>query len=240
MMTALVMLLAFLGNRVLWAGAVVGGLGFGVFLDELGKFVTRNNNYLFQPTIAIIYIIFLLLFFIFRYIDEHSKYTQKEYLMNALRILEEAVLNDMDKAEKRQFALLLRKADPNDEVTIQLKKLLNDLEAIPIKPSAFRKLYRTFSRFYNRLTDSPLFPKGIILFFIVKTGFDISSVILFFYNYLSDPTFLLRSTPNPLIIVTYGQIFSTAMAAFFVILGVGTLRFSRNQAYFFFKQSLHL
>jgi hypothetical protein len=238
MMVSLVFLLAFLGNRVLWASAIIGGIGFGVFLDELGKFVTRDNNYLFQPTVAILYIIFLLLFFVFRYIDDHSKMSQKEYLMNALRLLEEAVMNDMDKAEKRQFAALLRRADQDDEVTIQLKKLLENIDIIPTQPSRVRRIYRLFSKFYRRVTASPLFPRGIIIFFMGKTLLDIISVSIFLMTYFSDPTRLFLSTPSSLAIVTWGQVISTIAATALVVMGVVTLKFSRDRAYFFFKQSL--
>lgn len=238
MLAALTLLLAFLGNRILWTGAILGGIGFGIFLDELGKFITSDNNYLFQPTVALIYIIFLLLFFVFRYIDEHKKFTQKEHLMNALRILEEAVLHDMDKTEKRQFASLLRKADPNDEVTIQLKKLLDELDILPTETSRARKLYRKISHYYRSIISSSLFPKGVIIFFIGKILADIISVSIFLFTYFSNPAGLFLSTPTPLIIVTWGQVISTAVATIFIIMGGISLKFSRDQAYFFFKQSL--
>src|SRR5438128_3434136 len=44
MLLSLLILLVYLGRRVMRLAAVVGGLGFGVFLDELGKFITSDNN----------------------------------------------------------------------------------------------------------------------------------------------------------------------------------------------------
>lgn len=237
-MVAIVLLLSFIGNKVIWTSAIVGGIGFGVFLDELGKFVTRDNNYLFQPTIALIYIIFLMLFFIFRYIESHSNLSRKEYLMNALRVLEEAVLNDMDKTEKRQFAALLKKADPDDEVTKQLTKLLENIDVIPANPNKIRKFLHLFSKYYKKLTESNLFVNGIIIFFILKTLLDIGFVYFFLFRYFADPTALFLSTPSPLIVVTWGQVISTTVASVFVVIGVISLKFSRSEAYFFFKQSL--
>ncbi len=44
MLVALVLLLGFVGKRAEWAAAVVGGAGFGAFVDELGKFITADND----------------------------------------------------------------------------------------------------------------------------------------------------------------------------------------------------
>ena len=51
MLIALVILLAFLDHRAQIIAVVLGGIGFGAFIDELGKFITSDNDYFFQTII---------------------------------------------------------------------------------------------------------------------------------------------------------------------------------------------
>lgn len=57
MALAFVLLLSFAGPVVRPLGALVGGVGFGLFIDEIGKFVTADNDYFYQPTASLIIIL---------------------------------------------------------------------------------------------------------------------------------------------------------------------------------------
>src|SRR5437762_6665011 len=94
MATAIVFALAFLppGNRTFIA--FIAGCGFGWFIDELGKFITRDVNYFFQPTIALIYIVFITMYLVFRGIQRRVL-GPDEALLNGLEALKSAAIGGL-------------------------------------------------------------------------------------------------------------------------------------------------
>ncbi|MEE6272426.1 hypothetical protein [Georgenia wangjunii] len=56
MAVAMVLLLSFAGPVIRPPAAFVGGVGFGLFIDEVGKFLTQDNDYFFRPAPMIMYV----------------------------------------------------------------------------------------------------------------------------------------------------------------------------------------
>lgn len=82
MLIALVMLFHYWNPSVRRLAAFISGIGFGLFIDELGKFITSDNDYFFKPTIAMIYIIFVAMYLIFRKLTESDSFSEREVKAN--------------------------------------------------------------------------------------------------------------------------------------------------------------
>jgi hypothetical protein len=52
--------LVFANRWVYKVGALLAGVGVGLFIDEVGKFITQSNNYFYPAAAPIIYAFFLL------------------------------------------------------------------------------------------------------------------------------------------------------------------------------------
>lgn len=83
MAVAFVLLLSFAGPVVRPIGAVVGGVGFGLFVDEVGKFVTADNDYFYEPTAALIYVVVVALVLTAEILHGRRPHHPSEYLAGA-------------------------------------------------------------------------------------------------------------------------------------------------------------
>jgi hypothetical protein len=84
MALAFMLLLSYVGPAPRSLGAVLGGVGFGLFIDEVGKFVTSDNDYFYAPTAAIIYLVTVLLVLVVEGLHGRRAHHPAEYLAVAV------------------------------------------------------------------------------------------------------------------------------------------------------------
>ena len=122
MLIALLANLTFLGRRTRVFAAMVGGAGFGAFIDELGKFITSDNNYFYQPAVALIYVVFVLLFIAGERLASDSHPTPDERLAQALDIITSATIEGYPKRERERASQLLAESDPKNPLVPALEQ----------------------------------------------------------------------------------------------------------------------
>jgi hypothetical protein len=163
MLVALLTALTFLGPRTRSFVAIVGGAGFGTFIDELGKFITSDNDYFYRPTIALIYVIFVLLFIAGERLAPKVTPTPDERLAQALDVTTGAVIERFPANERDQAMALLAEADPANPLVPALQGALVKIAAEPDHAVGFvTRLGDRLARSYFALTSQPWFLKMVL------------------------------------------------------------------------------
>jgi len=204
-------------------------LGFGAFIDELGKFLTSDNNYFFQPTIAIIYVIFVLIFLLSRYFENNQKLSDKEYIINTLELVKDIFSHDFDQDDKKKALRFIKKVDSEDPFIVDLRQLLERVRVEEDDESPadqLRRLRRRFNKYYRKIIEKKWF-KNLFFLILISTG--IYSLARGFYFFSSDQD--LNFWIN-------GYILSAALSGLLIVIGFVTLRHSLLQGYLWFKRGV--
>ena len=134
MALAFVLLLSFAGPVVRPAGALLGGIGFGLFIDEIGKFVTADNDYFYQPTAALIYLVVVLLMLIAEAVQGRRPPHASESLAGAVDLAVAGVAGGFSTRARRRARRLLDAAGPvtgASEVRSLLDVVEEDADELP-------------------------------------------------------------------------------------------------------------
>lgn len=235
MLAAFVLMFGFLGNSVQRFAAILGGAGFGAFIDELGKFITEDQDYFFQPTIALLYIIFVFLYLIFRYISKFQSVSKAESLINALELYKEAVLHRMDGEEKARLQKLLSEADPVHPVKLALESAAQRLSAVAQSENLYEKGRRLVHVFYKKLVQTSWFAKAVIFIFIWNSLFGLGQAVWVIWR---TRGFSLQGNFSSISFVEGGELIFSAIAGLLVMVGVAQMKYSRQTAYEFFRYAI--
>lgn len=238
MMAAIVMMLIFLGSRARHVSAIVGGIGFGVFIDELGKFITKDNNYFYQPTVGLIYALFVILYLGFNFLTRTQRLSSREYQLNALVELEEAIAQDLDKSERAHIYKLLDASDKNSAITRHLRDFVDSIKiSAQEKPSKFREFIRkvdaTYKHFWNQRGSNTL----VRLIFVIEILVLTSGVIFTVYNNVDDIEALFNGSLTYGEELLIGQVAASVVAGGLVLYGLSRLAKSRYEAFEQFRRA---
>lgn len=221
MMVAIVLMLGFLNKEARGLAAVAGGIGFGLFIDELGKFITKDTNYFFEPTVALIYVVFVVLFLCLRWIEDRHA-TEQEYVVNAVESTKEVVLHDLDRAERKIALEYLKHGNRKDPTVQALRELLQRIQAEPTpEPTWFARLRHRLARRYRALIRKPWFNQAVIGAFVVSAAAGLSWALAHIIDHPSRVTF-----PE------WGELLSSLAIGVIVVIGaLQILGGSRTRAY---------
>lgn len=139
----------------------VFGFGLGLFIDEVGKFLTRDYNYFFRPAIIVIYMFFVVMFLIYRYLERLQIKSNEAIFYSVLSDLEEIINDDLEKSEKRKIIKKLKMVADSSEGNLKLMaigllskvkemKVKKDKQGVEIKAWIERIFNSSYDRFFKR------------------------------------------------------------------------------------------
>ena len=110
------------------AAAVIGGAGFGLFIDELGKFITKDNDYFYRPTIALIYAILVVVVLVSRTIDRVDKGTPGDGMLYAVQAVEQLAIGRLDEDGRQAGLRHLREANSHSRLSEHVRSILEEAD----------------------------------------------------------------------------------------------------------------
>jgi hypothetical protein len=113
--------LIFANHWALTCSALVGGAGVGLFIDEVGKFITQNNDYFYPSAAPIIYVLFLLTVLVYTQVKQPRARNSRTIMYGLLQDMEEVLDHDLSEPEQARMLAHLHQV----EQTSQQKDLAN-------------------------------------------------------------------------------------------------------------------
>jgi hypothetical protein len=176
-----------------WAydlAAAMTGVGVGLFIDEVGKFITRDNNYFYPSAAPIIYAFFLLTILLFTRVRKPRNTDSRSNLYHVLENLEELLDRDLNPDELQEIqnrldTVIKKEDDPNlKQFAVSMKTFLstNDLYIAP-------KEFGWWEKFRNKLIH---IEKQIINRSQYRLTIILGMMLLAFWSFISPAIFISR------------------------------------------------
>jgi len=231
MLIGIIIFLVFYGENSIKYASIFAGIGWGLFIDEIGKYITSDNNYWFRPAIIFIYISFVLLFFLYRILEKKSLPSRSSLWHELFENYQELIDSDLEITEKKELLLKIRKLE-NLSPSSAERKILLDLKIL-VKSTIAKKDKRQFDPAkiiasslqltYNRFFKKKLVFYGLFIYSLwyifdkvvdmVKLIFNSNKIILL-QNYYRHYDFFSRAD---VYMITLKFIIEVIVALLFVV-----------------------
>jgi hypothetical protein len=146
--------LIFANRWVFNLDALLAGIGVGLFIDEVGKFITRTNNYFYPSAAPIVYALFLMTVLIYVRIRVHRKIDPRAQLYYIFQDMEEVLDQDLSKEERTHIISKLNQVIKEDSRPDLTKLAINLREFVENDLNYLAKEYIPFwKRWLHRLRN---------------------------------------------------------------------------------------
>jgi hypothetical protein len=163
--------LIFANKRAFDLSAFFSGVGVGLFIDEVGKFITRSNDYFFPAAAPIIYAVFLLTLLVFMFVRRSSPQGLRATLYHVIEQFEEVLEGDLSQLERDRMLKSIQRAIKNEQdpaltaIGNDLITYLKNQEAnlVPHQPDFLEALSIRWLKLEAGFFENPNFFRSMII-----------------------------------------------------------------------------
>ena len=150
--------LIFANRWVYVVGSLLAGVGVGLFIDEVGKFITQSNDYFYPAAAPIVYAFFLLTVMVYLQVRRPAVRDARDELYLALDELQEVLDHDLERSERLTLEFRLRwiaEGEGHPDLTHLAWELLDflssdELHLAPDIPGFLERLLERLRKFEQR------------------------------------------------------------------------------------------
>jgi len=217
-----------------WAytwSSLISGVGVGLFIDEVGKLITQNNDYFFPAAAPIIYAFFLTSVLVYSRVTKDTPSDMRTEFYAVLESLEEAIDHDMDPEEHDELRGRLNRIKEmaqDTDLRLLADQILEfvDSEAIqitPDEPSIWDRVINRFTEFENRwLSQGRL--RVFLIGGVLVMGLAASIQLIYYIGVWGDPLafrkLLLERVANLPDVTSMSQFLATVQVGMEGIVGL--------------------
>ncbi len=163
--------LLFANQRAMDISAILAGLGMGLFIDEVGKFITRTNDYFFPAAAPIVYVVFLLTLLVYVLFKPRKTPDQRTRLYHVIELMEEVLEGDLSEQDRdRILAYLGNYVTESDNGDLnQLERLFvsylegREQSLVIHQPDFIERVSSRWSNLENRIFKGKEIPLWLLL-----------------------------------------------------------------------------
>ena len=208
LIVAVLLMLVFANRWTYDVSAIVAGVGVGLFIDEVGKFITQQNDYFFPLAAPIIYVAFLLMLLI--YLMVRRRQTSADLVASMYQIireLEEVLEDDLSVSERdamlAQIEPITQQTDRPDvaELAKHIHAFLHTdaVTVVPDQHSVFTILIERFQKLENRLFSQGRTRMLLMLVFLLN-GLSTLVVLFTLFSALVTGSFIFPTILGDIVV----------------------------------------
>ena len=230
MLIALILFMTMEGRLWKLLATLAAGIGFGLFIDELGKFITSDNDYFFQPVFAFIYLIFVAIFLVSRALLTIDHPSPPAALVNLFGLTSDGASRPWDESERARAQRLLAACDQDDPMVQDLAPLVTGMSArANQRPRTYERTKTRLAGRYEALVGKRWFKAVVVAYLaLVAVVGLLAGVAAIVVAQTGAPPSTSGPTGRP----------SRGVTAVLVLIGFLRWRRSRLAAYRWFSRAL--